>query len=169
MQRNICPKKEDSTLYTEQDLNDIKAQQKKRWLVLGIPGALLLIGLIISLVVRIEWLTTLLTVLFGALLIAGYDLFIRPLHRYQKFLQEALHGRVRETECLYQSITPDAEPVDGVLCRTVTVIDHDHDDNEKPYERIFYFDVLKPFPDLTPGQKLHVVFHDRAVVSLEAI
>ena len=59
--------------------------------------------------------------------------------------------------------------MDGVLCRTVTVIDHDHDDNEKPYERIFYFDVLKPFPDLTPGQKLHVVFHDRAVVSLEAI
>ena len=49
----IRPIKEDSTLYTEQDLNNIKAQQKKRWLVLGIPGALLLIGLIISLVVRI--------------------------------------------------------------------------------------------------------------------
>ena len=169
MQRNICPKKEDSILYTEQDLNAIKAQQKKRWLVLGIPGTLLLIGLIVSLVVRIEWLTTLLTVLLGSLLIAGYDLFIRQLHRYQKFLQEALHGLVRETECLYQSITPDGEPVDGVMCRTVTVIDHDHDDNEKPYERIFYFDVLKPFPDLTPGQKLHVVYHDRAVMSLEAI
>ena len=135
--------------------------------MLAIPGGLLLIGLIASLVIRVEWLTTLLTILLGSLLIAGYDLFIRPLHRYQKFLKEALHGRVREVECIYQSVTMDAEPVEGVLCRTMTVIDHD--DKGKPFERIFYFDDLKPFPALTPGQKLHVVFHDRSVVSMEAL
>lgn len=154
-------------MYTEQDLIAIKSQKNKRWLVLGIPCMVLFIGLVISLIVRIEPLTVALTILMGALLIAGYDLFIKPLRLYQLFLHNLLHGLTREVDCLYQSISTDAEAVDGVDCRTVYVTDHG--DDGKPFERIFYFDALKTFPALTPGQKVHVVFHDRAVVSITPV
>lgn len=154
-------------MYTEQDLIAIKSQKNKRWLVLGIPCTVLLIGLIISLIVRIEPLTVALTILMGALLIGGYDLFIKPLRLYQLFLHNVLHGLTREVDCFYQSITTDAEMVDGVDCHTIYVTDHD--DEGKPFERIFYYDALKPLPTLTPGQKVHVVFHDRAVVSITPV
>lgn len=154
-------------MYTEQDLQDIIHQQKVRWLHLGIPCLLLLAGLIASLVVRIEWLTALLTILIGVILIAGYDLYIRPLRRYHIFLCNALRGLVRDTECYFQSISRTEEPVDGVLCRTMLVTDHT--DEGKPYERLFYFDSLKEFPPMEPGQKLHVRFHDRSVVALELL
>ncbi|MBQ8653583.1 MAG: hypothetical protein IJ507_01490 [Clostridia bacterium] len=154
-------------MYTEQDLIAIRAQQKKRWLTLAVPCMVLLCGLIASLVVRVEWLTSLITIIIGVILIAGYDLFIRPLHRYDVFLRNALHGLVRETQCEYHSITRTEERVEGVLCRTMTVIEYE--DDGQPYERIFYFDALKPFPQLEQGQKLRVRFHDRSVVALECI
>ena len=154
-------------MYTEQDLINITNQIKKRWLLLAIPCTVLLAGVVVSLVVRLEWLTSLLTILIGAALIFVYDLAIKPLRRYQQFLRNALHGRTRETDCYYQSITLDAEPVDGVLCRMITVTDHT--DEGKPYERIFYWDVEREFPQLEVDQKLHVVFHDRSVVSLTVI
>ena len=154
-------------MYTEQDLIHIKDQQKKRWMALGIPCLILLGGLIASLVVRIEWLTALLTILIGAILIAGYDLYIRPLRRYQLFLQNALHGMIRETECYFQAISRSEEPVEGVMCRTMDVTDHD--DEGKPYDRLFYFDALKEFPAMEPGQKLHITYHDRSVVDLKLL
>lgn len=152
-------------MYTEQDLTAIIAQQKKRWLILGLPCLVLFAGLIVSLVVRIEWLTALLTILIGAILIAGYDLFIRPLHRYHVYLRNVLRGIIREADCEFLSITRTEEPVEGVLCRTMMV--SQLDDDGMPFERMFYFDALKDFPELVPGQKLHVRYHDRYAVALE--
>lgn len=155
------------TVYTEQDLTSITNQIKKRWIIFSIPAVIALAGIVVSLVVRIEWVTSLLTILLGCGLIFFFDLFIKPLNRYRTFLRNALHGIIRETECYYQSITADAERVDGVLCRMITVTDHT--DEGKPYERIFYWDVEKPFPGFEVDQKLHVVYHDRSVVSMEAV
>lgn len=152
-------------MYTEQDLNAIVSQQKKRWLILSVPCVVLLAGMIASLVVRIEWLSALLTILMGVILIAGYDLLIRPLHRYYVFLRDALNGIVRETDCNFLSISRTEEPVEGVMCRTLMVTQMD--DAGMPFERLFYFDALKEFPEVEVGQPLHIRFHDRSVVAME--
>ena len=154
-------------MYTQQDLNNIKAQEKKRWMVLGAPCLVLFIGMIVSLVFRIEWLTIITTIIMGGILIAGYELYIRPLHRYHVFLRNALHGIVRETDCYFKSISRTEEAVDGVICRTL--IATDPKESGKVYERLFYFDALKEFPQMEEGQHLHVRYHDRYVVSLELI
>lgn len=154
-------------MYTEQDLKAIRDQQARRWLVLLLPCLLLLAVVITGVVLRTEWMATGGTLLIGFILIMGYDLFIRPIHRYGQLMHSALTGLTRQAECTYQSITPDAELVDGVMMRTMTVTQLD--DKDKPYERIFYYDVLKPFPALEAGQPLRVTYHDRVVVSLEAL
>ena len=53
--------------------------------------------------------------------------------------------------------------VDGVKYRAMTTLEPGKKD---PIERMFYFDLNKPFPDLKPGDPLHVVYHDHEVVSL---
>jgi len=66
-------------LYTQQNLQDIRQQQKKRWMAVGIPAALLFIGMIVGFILRIEWITIACTAVAGVLLMAGWDLFIKPL------------------------------------------------------------------------------------------
>ncbi len=158
---------EATPLYTEQDLKAIRDQQARRWLVLLLPCLLLLAAVVTGVVIRAEWLATGGTLLIGVILIMGYDLFIRPIHRYAQLMQSALTGLTRQAKCTYQAITPGAELVDGVMMRTMTVTQLD--DKDKPYERIFYYDVLKPFPALEAGQPLQVTYHDRVVVALEAL
>ena len=41
--------------YTDADLQAIQAQQKKRWLLLGIIILVFLAGMIVSFIFRIEW------------------------------------------------------------------------------------------------------------------
>ena len=57
-------------IYSEADYAAIVKQQRKRWLILGIPCAILTAVLIVSLFIRLEWLTTTCTIVIGALLIA---------------------------------------------------------------------------------------------------
>ena len=85
-------------IYTEADYTAISAQHKKRWLALAIPCVLLLAVLIYSLCVRIEWLTSVSTILIGVILIAGYDFAIKPIFCYQRHLNHCLHGRTRDCE-----------------------------------------------------------------------
>ena len=58
-------------MYTEQDYSDICAQIKQRRLLLSIPAALLLAGVIVSFVFRVRWITTALSLVLGAGIIAG--------------------------------------------------------------------------------------------------
>ena len=50
-----------NTIYTETDYTAIVKQQRKRWLILGIPCVMLLVALIVSLFIRLEWLTCLIS------------------------------------------------------------------------------------------------------------
>lgn len=56
-------------MYTQQELDQILAQRKKRWLLLAIPEVILVACLVYSLVIRVEWLTTLISCIAGGLLI----------------------------------------------------------------------------------------------------
>lgn len=154
-------------MYTEQDLAAIRQQQNKRWMILGAFGLVLLAGIIYSLVIRNEALTAGLTIVLGALLIFFYDLTIKPLHCYEVFLHNVLHGRTRELDCTYLGVDADPSLVDGVKYYALSL--QQLDDAGNPFERMLYWDALKPLPQVNSGDALHIVYHDRMVASLTQV
>lgn len=155
------------TLYTEAEYTAIRRQKNQRWLILLIPVVLLLALLAYSLVIRLQVLTSLCTILVGAILVAGYDLAIKPLRCYQNFLHNALHGRSRTCELPFLSLSEDVNLVEGVNCRSLFC--EDIDGKGRPYERLFYFDALKTLPDIKPGQVLRIVHHDLFVSDVSLV
>lgn len=151
-------------MYTEQDLSAITAQLRKRWIIVGAICLVLLAGIVYSFIIRVEPVTSGLTVVLGAVLIFGYDMFIKPLHRYAIFLRNALHGRRHTVECTYQGMDADISLVDGVRYYSMSVLQQDDDGD--PFERLFYWDAQRPLPQAQPGDKLRVTYHDRMVTDL---
>nr|MBR4279705.1 hypothetical protein [Clostridia bacterium] len=153
-----------STIYTEADYSAIVKQQHKRWLILAVPCVILTITLIVSLIIRLEWLTAASTIFIGVLLIAGYDLFIKPLHCYERHLKNCIHGRTRECDLPFIRLSENIDVVDGV--RYHQLLCADTDGKGRPYERLFYFDAEKTFPDVNEGDMLHIVHHDLVVANI---
>ena len=156
-----------TTLYTESDYAAISAQLRKRWLLLGIPCCILFVVMVVSLCVRVEWLTAVSTFLIGALLIAGYDLFLKPLHCYATHLKNCLHGRTRECELPFINLSENIDLVEGVRYRQLLVSDCDA--KGRPYERLFYFDAEKTFPSVKDGDILRIVHHDLTVADVQVL
>lgn len=152
------------TIYNEADYNAILRQKNRRWLMLLLPIAVMLAVVIYSLVIRLEWLTSAATILIGAILIAGYDFAIKPLVCYQKHLDNCLHGRTRECELPFISLSENIDVVDGVRCRQLVCADEDA--KGRPYERLFYFDAEKEFPSARKGDMMHIVHHDLCVANI---
>lgn len=151
-------------IYTEADYLAITRQQRKRWLLIAIPCFILLIPLVAGLFIRVEWMTSVSTILIGVLLIAGYDLAIKPLHCYERHLNNCLHGRTRACELPFIRLSENIDLVDGVQYRQLLCADTDG--KGRPYERLFYFDVLAEFPQVNEGDMLHIVHHDLTVADV---
>lgn len=152
------------TIYTEADYASISQQLRRRWIALLIPCGVLCAVLAYSLIVRVEWLTSAATIIIGVLLIAGYDFAIKPLNCYQRHLTNCLHGRTRECDLPFISLSENVDVVDGVRCRQLLCADEDA--KGRPYERLFYFDAEKEFPQTEPGTMLHIVHYDLNVANI---
>lgn len=151
-------------IYTEADYTAIVKQQQKRWFLLCLPCAVLLAILFAALIGRVEWLTSACTIIIGVIMIAGYDLAIKPLHCYEIHLDNCLHGRTRECDLPFIRLSENVDLVDGVHYRQLLC--KDTDAKGRPYERLFYFDVEKDFPQVQEGDMLHIVHHDLSVADL---
>lgn len=152
-------------MYTNQDLERIRSQQIKRWLLLALPvvlGALLTMYAVIA---RIEALATGATIFAMAVLIFGYDMFIKPLHRYEVHLNNVLNGITHELRAPFVALSEDISEVEGVNYRTLSVLCYD--DKNKPYDRMFYYDCELPLPAFEPGQMLDLVYHDHELASVK--
>lgn len=156
-----------STIYTEADYTAISQQLKKRWLTLTIPCVLLLAVVIVSLCIRLEWLTSTATVLIGVILIAGYDFAIKPLRCYQRHLNHCLHGRTSSCELPFIRLSENVDVVEGVHCRQLLCADVDG--KGRPYERLFYFDVEKEFPACQEGEILHIDHYELNVANVYSL
>ena len=153
-------------MYTEQELTDIQAQQKRRWVALLIPSVVLLGVVVTGFILRLEWLTEAASILLGVTLIAGWDLLIKPLHRYEIHLNNMLHGITHELEGDFGSFSPDISEVDGVRYYAMNLICLD--EKQKPYDRLFYYDAEKPLPAFTTGEHIVVTYHDRELAAVRA-
>lgn len=157
----------ENTIYSPEDVRAIREQIRMRWLAVGIPCVLLLAVLVFSLVKRVEAVTTISTILIGAILIFCWDMFLKPLCCYRKYLQNVLYGRTHEVELPFVALSEDVNVVDGVPCRAMTCMDSDA--KGRPYERLFYFDALKTFPDFQPGETVRVTHHDLIVADVTRV
>ncbi len=155
---------EPSSIFTVQDKKDIRAQLKRRQIVLLIPCVLLLIASICFAVQRNEVVTDVLVILCGAILIFCYDLFVKPLRCYLTHLTNVVDGRRRAVDLPFVAISEDISMVDGVAYRSMTC--EDFDAKGRPYDRLFYYDAAKPFPQINKGETVRVVHHDLVVSDL---
>lgn len=153
-----------STIYSQEDLDAINRQIRQRWLAVAAPCAALLAGVVVSLIFRVEAVTTICTILIGVLLIFCYDLLIKPLCCYRKLLKNVLFGRVHEAKLPFVALSEDVNMVDGVACHQL--ICEDFDAKGRPYERLFYFDAEKTCPEFQAGDRLHIVHHDLLVADV---
>lgn len=154
-----------NTLYAQQDLTDVQRQRTRRWIAAAVPCAVLLGVLIYSVTIRLQWLSIAATIAIGVVLIAGYDLAIKPLSCYIRHVENALHGRTREAVLPFVALSEEVSLVDGVYYHAMTC--EDVDGKGRPYDRLFYFDVMKPFPALRPGERVRVIHHDLEVADLQ--
>lgn len=158
------PEARSSTLFSQQDLDAVNAQINHRWTLIAIPCAVLLGVMIFSLIVRIEWITVACTILIGAILIAAYDLAVKPLNCYRRTLRDVLFGRIHEATLPFVAFSEDVNMVDGVPCRALTCLDYDA--KNRPYERLFYFIALKQTPEFHEGESVLVRHHGLIVTDL---
>lgn len=152
-------------MYTEQDYREIRAQIKKRSLMLAVPAALLLAGVIVSFVFRVKWLTNVLSLMLGAGLIFFYGLLISPLNAYRRHLDEVLHGRVRTATGAFKEMEETPVMRDGVKYYPMLLNVGDMEDPED--DRLFYYDANLPRPDWKIGETITVTAHDKALGAWE--
>lgn len=161
-------------MYQPNEYLSNRAQLKKRIQLLAIPSAIFLSGIIYTLCVSIgsktvhlEWITTLLTIVLGVLILFMDAMTLAPIRAYGRHLNGVMNGRVREMEGYFKSIEQDTCLREGVTYHAMIISQEDMNNEED--DRLFYFDALKQFPSILPGDRVRVTFHDRAIAKLEKI
>ena len=154
-------------MYTMEDLTTIQGQKKKRCILLAVPSILLLLVVLVSFLLRIQWLTITATIVVGVLLIAGYDLGIKPIRAYELHLRNVLLGETHELVCIFDHLSTDVSNVDDVRYYSLIVLDRD--DKGRPYERLFYVDCEKKLPDIQKGERVSIVYHDHVLANLSRV
>lgn len=163
---NFIHRNEERTVYTLQDLEQINAQKKKRLFVLMLPCLLLLAVLVYSLTIRVQWLTTVVTILLGVVLIFGYTVFLSPLICYARHLNHALHGKTRKTSGYLKEVEEEAVYREGLQVKPM-MISIDRIESEED-DRLFYWDANLPLPPWQLGQKITLTSYDKLVTDWEA-
>lgn len=152
-------------LYSEKDLQLISGQLKKRYLLLGCILVVVIAAFVVSMAVRIEWLSIALFILAGAVSIFVIDLFCMPLHRYKKLILSALTGRTHTEELEYHEAEAETSVVDGVLCRGLIFLGDP--DKHGTREQRFYWDEEIPLPAFVPGDRITLKYTGRNIIGYE--
>ncbi len=150
-------------LYTQQDLQANQAQMRGVLWRTGILSALCVAGIVASLIIRSEWLTVGITIVWGALLIFLWDIKFAPVYRYRRYLRELLGGLRHRTEGAVVSLAQEGTYKEGVFFSALLINVDPKMDPEG--ERLFYVDRCKPRPELAPGDRISLEYHGNYVTA----
>lgn len=156
-----------NNLYTEEDLSAIRVQLKKRYTVLAVISGIFLIGTIVAFIFRQEILTIVSAILTGITVIFITEFFCRPLRRYARHMDWALHGRSHEADYVFSRVTDDASLVDGISCRDLFFLGDA--DKHGQRDRLFYWDTQKEIPSFSEGQEIRLKYYDKFVIGWQAL
>ena len=118
-------------------------------------------AVIVSFVLRIRWLTIVLSVLLGAFCIFSYGMLLSPVIAYRRHLDEVLHGKVRSTTGVFKEMENQPVMRDGVRYYPMMISVGDMENPED--DRLFYYDANLPRPDWKMGETLTVTAHDKSL------
>lgn len=159
-------------MYTQDDYNVVCRMLKKRWWLTALPAALLLIAAVAVFVYGqlnrndVLWkLTVLLTVIGGGYFLFLYGVYVRPVRIYRKHLTYMLNGRMRVTTGVFKSFSEDVSDREGLDCYAMLINVGGKDDPED--DRLFYYDVHKPAPEMPLGTMITVHSNDKMVSAIE--
>lgn len=149
------------TVYTQQDYASLCTQKNKRLILLLIPCLLLLGAVIYSFVIRVQWLTTLLTIVLGTVLLFGYTMFLSPVIAYQNHVYHALNGKVRQTTGWLKEVEEMPVWREGLevipLMLNINRMENEEDD------RLFYWDARRPLPGWHLGGQVTLTSYDKLI------
>ena len=143
-------------LYSEKDSEQISSQLKKRYILLGCILAVILAGFVVSMIIRVEWLS----VVMFILLLAGW-----ALGWLSVLIVSALHGRTHTETLEYEKAEDDTSVVDGVLCRGLLFLGSP--DKHGTREQRFYWDEEIPLPAFVPGSQVTLKYTGRNITGYE--
>lgn len=152
-------------LYSEKDLQEISAQLKKRYILLGCGLAVFLALFIFSMVIRMEWLSMVSVFLFCSLAVFVIEMFCLPLHRYKKLITAALTGRTHIETLEYKETEAETSVVDGVTCLGVIFLGAP--DKHGTREQRFYWDKEIPLPAFTAGDQVTLKYTGRNIIGYQ--
>ena len=84
---------------------------------------------------------------------------------YRKHLTYMLNGRMRVTTGVFKSFSEDVSDREGLDCYAMLINVGDKDDPED--DRLFYYDVHKPAPEMPLGTMITVHSNDKMVSAIE--
>jgi len=153
--------------YSDQDLSRNAAQIRRALLWIGLPSLPLLAALIASLTARVQWLTVLITVAWGAALLFLWEMKVAPVCAYRRHLTGVLGGLRRSAEGKVVSFGEDGAYREGVFFDTLLVNVDPQMDAEG--ERLFYVDRCKERPPLAAGDRVRVTANGNYMTAWEKI
>ena len=154
-------------MYSEQDVRSIERKIRSIQLLVWIPAAILLAGVVWSFILRIKWLTILLSALCGCWIIFTWENLYVPRRAYRSHILNALHNASKEFEGRY--LRTETTPVERENVMFYAFYLNVGDKNDPEDDRLFYYDALLPLPDWHSGDRLRVRSYDKFVASYEVI
>ena len=154
-------------MYDENDLKKAQEATKRAQILMLVPAGVLLALAIWSFIVRIKWLTILLTALAGCWMIFIYHMKRLPARAYQEHVRSALRAPKKNAEGRY--LRMEATPVErnNVMYYAFYLNVGEKQDPED--DRLFYYDAVKTLPDWKSGDRLRVISYDKFVSSYEVL
>ena len=157
-------------MYHESDYETIKAQIKRRSLLMLSVCFLLLIPAVIGIIAHfnrnesLTWMTYLFLLMMGVFILFADGLFVSPLRAYKRHLNNVLHGLTATLHGRFKTLDKTVCIRDNVAFYPLIINVGDMHNEED--DRLFYFDILKPFPPLSEGEAVVVISHDKGVADI---
>ncbi|MDD2647271.1 MAG: hypothetical protein PHI27_01305 [Eubacteriales bacterium] len=153
-------------MYTQEDIQANSRAQARMIRFALVPAVLLLAGVVVSVVFRVEWLSDLLTILMLSELFFLYEMKIKPIVSYGRMLSGCVDGKKHEYTGELKNIGTELCTVEGVSYHPVTLcvgkLRNEDDD------RLLYFDAEKQPPTELIGSNVTFTVHDKTIVDWKA-
>ena len=158
-------------MYAEEDRTFVRAQLRRRLLLVAIPAALLMavaVGVFVLCQIRHQswgWIfACTVTIFVGVCFLFLDGVYIRPMRLYARHVEYMLTGRMRETTGILTEVADAAIDKDGVDCYAVNVNVGEKGDPQD--DRLLYFDALKGRPNIQPGTRVTVLSNDKMIFEI---
>jgi len=152
-------------MYSKADFEKNKAQKKQmltQMLLFALPGFMLAAA---GLIARIELMCTAGLIIACAVLIFCYDLKLKPVLRYGKYLKEIHSGLSRKTAGALVRIGVDPVYMDGVWLTEIIL--NVYEDMSEEGERRFLLDWRREMPAEWLNQDIIVTSHGSYLLEME--